>query len=105
MERWANSFKNINKDMNTDYYKQYKEKYINNMNKKEELLKSKLIEFRKQRSLEMNIPAYYIFTNEELDKLVNIKPKTIEELKKANILTAIKIKMHGNNIINIINNY
>ena len=31
-------------------------------------LKERLIELRKNRSNEMNIPAYYVFTNEELDK-------------------------------------
>ena len=66
-------------------------------------LKDKLIEFRKNRSNEMNIPAYYVFTNEELDKLVELRPKTVEELKNANILTAIKIKTHGEEIIKIIN--
>ena len=47
----------------------------------------------------MNIPAYYVFTNEELDKLVELRPKTIEELKNANILTTIKSKTHGEEII------
>ena len=51
----------------------------------------------------MNIPAYYVFTNEELDKLVELRPKTIEELKNANILTTIKIKTHGEEIIKVIN--
>ena len=45
-------------------------------------LKDRLIELRKNRSNEMNIPAYYVFTNEELDKLVELRPKTVEELKK-----------------------
>ena len=35
--------------------------------------------------------------NEELDKLVELKPKSIEELK--NILTPIKAKTHGEVII------
>ena len=30
----------------------------------------------------MNIPAYYVFTNDELDKLVELKPQSIDELKK-----------------------
>ena len=51
----------------------------------------------------MNIPAYYIFTNDELDKLVELKPKTIEELKIANIVSPIKIKAHGEAIIEEIN--
>ena len=48
------------------------------------------------------MPAYYIFTNEELDKLVELKPKSIEELN--NILTPIKVKTHGEVIIKKINN-
>ena len=51
----------------------------------------------------MNIPAYYVFTNEELDKLVELRPKTIEELKNTNILTPIKLKTHGEKIIEEIN--
>ncbi len=35
----------------------------------QEILKEKLIEFRKLRSKEKNIPAYYVFTNEELEKI------------------------------------
>ena len=56
-----------------------------------------------ERSTQMHLPAYYIFTNEELDKLVEIRPKTIEELKKANILTPVKIQTHGASIIEEIN--
>ena len=46
---------------------------------------------------------YYVFTNDELDKLVELRPKTIEELKNANILSPIKIKTHGKIIIEEIN--
>ena len=49
----------------------------------------------------MNIPAYYVFTNEELEKIINLKPKTIEELN--NILPSIKVKAHGKEIIELIN--
>ena len=51
----------------------------------------------------MNIPAYYVFTNDELDKLVELRPKSIDELKSFNILTPVKIKMHGKIIIDEIN--
>ena len=51
----------------------------------------------------MNYPAYYVFNNEELDKLVELRPKTLEELKNSNILAAIKVKTHGELIIQIIN--
>ena len=45
---------------------------------------------------------YYIFTNEELEKLVSLKPKTIEELKKLKILSDTKIRYNGEEIIAII---
>lgn len=66
-------------------------------------LKDRLIEFRKNRSNKMNIPAFYVFTNEELEKLVETRPKTIEQLKALNILSPIKIKIHGEQIILEIN--
>ena len=51
----------------------------------------------------MNIPAYYVFTNEELDKLLEKRPKSLEELKKLNILSPIKVTTHGELIIKEIN--
>lgn len=51
----------------------------------------------------MNIPAYYVFTNDELDKIIELKPSSLEELKKLNILNPVKIKTHGEQIINEIN--
>ena len=61
------------------------------------------MDFRGARSKELNYPAYYVFNNEELDKLVELRPKTLEELKNSNILAAIKVKTHGELIIQIIN--
>ena len=104
MEEMAQSYVDLSAKEEINYYDYYKEKYCNNnsISIKDDL-KDKLIEFRKNRSNEMNIPAYYVFTNEELDKLVELRPKTVEELKNANILTAIKIKTHGEEIIKTIN--
>ena len=104
-EAWAKTFLNVNVEDKTDYYYYYKnkfslidtpydDKYIN--------LKDILIEFRKNRAMEKKIPAYYVFNNEELDKLVLLLPKTIDELKP--ILSSVKINAHGKEIINIINN-
>ena len=99
-ERWANAFLNINVDNNTDYYNYYKNLYIKEDNK-DDILRDKLIEFRTSRQKEMNIPAYYVFNNEELDTIIISKPKTIDELYK--ILPPIKVKTHGKMIIDIIN--
>ncbi len=103
LEDAAKSYIEVSYKEKIDYYEFYKRKYCNNILKENNNLKEKLIEFRKNRSTEMNIPAYYVFTNDELDKLVELRPKTIEELKSLNILTPVKIKTHGEAIVEEIN--
>lgn len=104
MEEMAQSYVDLSSKEEINYYDYYKEKYCYDVSAPiNDDLKDRLIELRKNRSNEMNIPAYYVFTNEELDKLVELRPKTIEELKNANILTTIKIKTHGEEIIKVIN--
>lgn len=78
----------------------------NKYNKEEQNInKDELIEelksFRKEKSKEMGVPAYYVFNDDELNKIVETMPKSTEELKT--ILSPIKIKVHGDNIIKIIN--
>ena len=51
----------------------------------------------------MNVPAYYVFNNEELDKLIELRPMSLDELKNSNILAPIKVKTHGELIIKIFN--
>lgn len=102
MEEKAKIYLDLSIKEDINYYKYYKNKFCNNIQANDNL-KDRLIEFRIKRSSEMNIPAYYVFTNEELDKLIEVKPKTIEELTNSNILPDIKIKAHGEKIIGIIN--
>lgn len=99
-EKWANAFLKINVDNNIDYYNYYKNIYVKEDNK-DDILRDKLMEFRTSRQKEMNIPAYYVFNNEELDTIIINKPRTIDELYK--ILPPIKVKTHGKMIIDIIN--
>lgn len=76
--------------------------YVNNANTaSNNVLLESLKKFRKDTSKRMNIPAYYVFTDKELDKIVKTKPQKIEDLYK--ILPSIKVKTHGKNIIKIIN--
>ena len=104
MEEMAQSYVDLSSKEEINYYNYYKEKYCNDVSAPiNDDLKDRLIELRKNRSNEMTIPAYYVFTNEELDKLVELRPKTIEELKNTNILTPIKLKTHGEIIIEEIN--
>ena len=101
MELTAQSYANLCISENIDYYEYYKNKFC--QNNISDNLKERLVELRKTRASEMKIPAYYVFTNDELEKLVELRPTSIDELKKLNILTPVKIKTHGESIINEIN--
>lgn len=50
------------------------------------------------------MPAYYIFNNDELTKLLEILPDNIETLNDAKILEPVKVKLHGQEIVDIIKN-
>ena len=68
-----------------------------------EKLEADLRTYRTKKSKELNHPAYYIFTNEELVNLLEKLPNSIEEL--SDILTPIKVKIYGKDILEIINQY
>lgn len=93
----AKTYLDISIADDTDYYEYYKNKYI------KDDLKERLVSLRKDRAKKMNIPFYYVFTDEELKELVRIRPKTLEELKDKQILTPVKINTHGKIIIEEIN--
>ncbi len=82
---------------------QYNFKKYETINNSFSTIRNKLIEFRKNKSKEKNIPLYYIFSNEELDKIIKTMPKSINELEHQNILSNIKLRCHGKEIIDIIN--
>lgn len=103
MEQWANHFIKLNVEKEEKFEIKFEdcEDKVEALNT--DVLKEKLIEFRKQRSKEKNIPAYYVFNNDELEKILEILPKTFEDLKNSKILTDVKINSHGKDIVNIIN--
>ena len=104
MEEIAQSYLDVAKTEEISYYEYYKNKFCNDYkNTDNSDLRVRLIELRKNRSKQMNIPAYYVFTNDELDKILELMPKNLEELKNSKILSPIKIKVHGEEIINEIN--
>lgn len=75
---------------------------INNNDNKTELV-NRLKEFRKEKAKKNNIPAYYIFTDEELNKILEANIKTLDELKESKVLSSVKIRLHGEDIIDVIN--
>ena len=108
MEVMAQGYMDLDVKEEVNYYECYREKYCKNtmcvLKEKSNALREQLIDFRKTRATEMKIPAYYIFNNDELDKLVELRPKSLKELNEMKILSPIKVKTHGENIIAIINN-
>ncbi len=102
MEKEALFYLDIDKENDINYYNYYKEKCVSK-GISDDNLKEELILFRKNRSKELNIPAYYVFTNDELDNLIKEKPTSMDELKQNKILSPIKVKTHGELIVDIIN--
>lgn len=107
----ANSFLEANIDEYHSIANKYKDKIEEPSpiiqekieNKQNIDLENKLKEFRKQKSQSMNIPAYYVFTDKELENMIERKPRDMETLK--DILPPIKMEVHGEEIIKIINDY
>jgi hypothetical protein len=50
----------------------------------------------------MKIPAYYIFTDKELESIIALKPKKWKDLEQ--VLPEVKVKTHGNKIIDVLKN-
>ena len=119
MQKFAERYLSCNVENYTNYITQYKklvsEEEKNSLKRKQgkmqkqaainniEKLKEKLFDFRLKKARVKGIPAYYIFTNDELDGILKFMPKTLVELKSAGILANIKIKLHGQEIVDIIN--
>ncbi len=75
-----------------------------NLDLDKQVIKKRLIEFRANKSKQKNIPAYYIFTNDELEQIVKSMPKNLEELKSLDVLSEVKLKLHGAEIVDVIQN-
>ena len=66
-------------------------------------MRNKLKVFRTETARKMNIPPYYVFNNDEMEKLIEARPKSLEDLKALNILPSVKINTHGKGIIEVLN--
>lgn len=66
-------------------------------------IRGKLKSYRLARSKQEGVPPYYIFSDAELELLMNGRPKTIGELGKMKGFGPKKLEKYGQDIINIIN--
>ena len=69
-----------------------------------EQLRTKLKQYRKEKSNYEQIQPYIIFNDQTLEELINKIPQTLEELKLINGFGDYKINKYGNEIIEIIKN-
>lgn len=90
-------------EINIPEYNSIANKYKENDYKSDdsELLISKLRTFRTEKSRSMKVPAYYVFNDDEMKEIARVRPQQLDELRK--ILSPIKIKCHGEEILKIIN--
>lgn len=92
----ANTFLEGNVERHTSFANKYKN-IVTNDDDLIEILKK----FRRKRSKEKGIPAYFVFSDKELNDIVDKKPTKIEDLN--NILPDIRIRSHGKEILEVIN--
>lgn len=76
-------------------------------NKNENELKNKnlieeLKQFRLEKSREEHLKPYFVFTNKEMEKLIEKHPKTKDELIQISGFGEVKVKKYGDKIIEIL---
>lgn len=77
------------------------ENQVNNSSN-DEIIYNKLKEYRLNISRHENIKAYFVFNNEALEQIVQLKPKTSSELMNIRGFGEKKIEKYGEGIISII---
>lgn len=69
----------------------------------EKKIRKNLIKYRTNKSREEGNKAYFVFTNEQLDNIIKVMPKNLNELLKIKGFGKVKCEKYGNDIINIVN--
>lgn len=66
-----------------------------------DVIRTKLVNFRKAQAKEEGIAAYYIFNNNQMEDLIAKMPKSKEELCKCSGFGPVKAEKYGNQIVRI----
>jgi superfamily II DNA helicase RecQ len=61
-----------------------------------------LKEYRLKKSREEKVKPYFLYNNQELEAIIEVKPKTIEELKTIKGFGNVKCEKYGVDIIEIV---
>lgn len=70
-----------------------------------EALREKLKDYRLKISREEGIKPYYIYNNLQMEKIIEMMPQTLEDLRKVNGIAEKKCEKYGEDILNIIKKY
>ena len=84
--------------------KQYKKADNINVEDKELPLLQKLKDLRLKLAKEQNVPAFVVFPDQTLHHMIEIKPKTIEEMKQIVGIGPSKIEKYGAVFLQMLNN-
>lgn len=124
---WAETFLHWHQETKNDYTQRY-ESYRRSLNTGESNRKSEsyfstnkerrssipleetdlykaLKKFRLKESRIRNIPAYFIFNDEQLNNLIRAQPKTKEELQMVKGFRTVKVEQYGDDILKMIDEH
>jgi superfamily II DNA helicase RecQ len=68
----------------------------------ESTLYNELKKYRLDKSREEKVKPYFLYNNAELDEIVEVKPKTLEELRKVRGFGEVKCGKYGADIVEIV---
>lgn len=105
IESFANFFKFYNVKKTIDFNKKYEKYLIENKNINIESLEKDLKKYRLDKSKLCQVKPYFIFTDEQLNKLIEILPKKKNDLLNINGFGEFKVSNYGDEIISIILKY
>jgi hypothetical protein len=95
MEKWATNILKLDTQKQMDYTAKYM-KYIGTNDND---LKNSLKKYRLNKSKEENTKAYIIFTDKQLDALIENKPKNKDELLRISGFGEKKVEKYGDDIL------
>lgn len=105
--QWATNYLNAHQEKENTFLVKYQSYLIDNIetNHNNQDLKDSLIKYRTNTYQSEKIKAYYVFTNAQLDKMVENRPNTLEKLQSITSFKDNQIKKYGKGIIEIIKRF
>lgn len=85
-------------------YEQFGVDIIAIIKNKSEELSNALVQYRLEKSRKLNVKAYEIFNNLQLDEIIKLLPFTTQEMEKITSYKKHQIEQFGSEIINVLKN-